>query len=48
VDIGRPKRIIEVDPVSLPLPEVVPDEPATPEPAPEPTPVEPERSRPAP
>jgi hypothetical protein len=45
VDIGRPKRIIEVDPVSLPLPEVVPDlEPATPEPAP----VEPDRSRPAP
>jgi len=45
VDIGRPKRIIEVEPVSLPVPEVVPDpEPATPEPAP----VEPERSRPAP
>ena len=44
MDIGRPKRIIEVDPVSLPVPEVVPDlEPATPEPAP----VEPERSRPA-
>jgi hypothetical protein len=50
VDIGRPKRIIEVDPVSLPLPEAVPDlEPATPEPAtPEPAPVEPDRSRPAP
>jgi hypothetical protein len=44
VDIGRPKRIIEVEPVSLPMPEVVPDlEPATLEPAP----VEPERSRPA-
>jgi hypothetical protein len=45
VDIGRPKRIIEVEPVSLPLPDVVPDlEPATPEPAP----VEPDPSRPAP
>lgn len=45
MDIGRPKRIIEVDPVSLPLPEVVPDlEPVTTEPAP----VEPDRSRPAP
>jgi hypothetical protein len=45
VDIGRPKRIIEVEPVSLPLPDVVPDlEPATPEPAP----VEPDRSRLAP
>jgi hypothetical protein len=44
VDIGRPKRIIEVEPVSLPVPEVVPDlEPATPEPVP----VEPERSPPA-
>ena len=45
MDIGRPKRIIEVEPASLPLPDVVPDlEPATPEPAP----VEPDPSRPAP
>lgn len=45
MDIGRPKRIIEVEPVSLPVPEVIPDlKPATPEPAP----VEPERSRQAP
>ena len=45
MDIGRPKRIIEVEPVWLPVPEVVPDlEPATPEPAP----LEPERSPQAP
>jgi hypothetical protein len=43
VDIGRPQRIIEVEPVSLPLPETaVPYlEPATPEPVP----AEPDRSR---
>ena len=42
MDIGRPQRIIEVEPVSLPLPETVPDlEPATPAPAP----AEPDRSR---
>jgi len=42
MDIGRPQRIIEVEPVSLPLPESFPDlEPATPEPAP----AEPDRSR---
>lgn len=35
MDIGRPQRIIEVEPVSLPLPEDVPDlEPAPREPAP--------------
>ena len=37
MDIGQPKRIIEVEPVSLPLPETLPDpepQPAkTPEPA---------------
>jgi hypothetical protein len=37
MDIGQPKRIIEVEPVSLPLPETIPapeQEPAkTPEPA---------------
>ena len=35
MDIGRPKRIIEVEPVSVPLPEEIPDlEPAPTEPAP--------------
>jgi len=42
MDIGRPQRIIEIEPVSLPLPS--PDlpayEPVT-EPAPDPNPVEP-------
>jgi hypothetical protein len=40
MDIGRPKRIIEVEPVSLPLPDMVPDL--------EPAPVEPARSEPDP
>jgi hypothetical protein len=40
MNIGRPKRVIEVEPTSLPLPEVVP----APEPAPvEPVPAEPGR-----
>jgi len=41
VDIGRPKRIIEIEPVDLPLPALEP----LPEPAPtrEPEPVEPAR-----
>jgi hypothetical protein len=34
VDIGKPKRIIEVDPVSIPIPETIP----APEPVPTPTP----------
>jgi hypothetical protein len=35
MDIGRPKRIIEVEPVSVPLPEELPDlEPAPAELAP--------------
>jgi hypothetical protein len=34
MDIGRPQRIIEVEPVSLPLPEEVPD--LEPEPVPDP------------
>ena len=35
MDIGRPKRIIEVEPVSIPLPEELPDlEPVPAEPAP--------------
>jgi hypothetical protein len=41
VDIGQPKRIIEVEPVSLPLPETLPD----PEPQPTKTP---EPAHPAP
>jgi hypothetical protein len=47
VDIGRPQRIIEVEPLSLPLPETLPDlEPSTPEPSPaEPSPAERDRSR---
>ncbi|HET7929700.1 MAG TPA: hypothetical protein VFM40_09135 [Actinomycetota bacterium] len=35
MDIGRPRRIIEIEPVSLPLPEEVPDlepEPLVPDP----------------
>jgi hypothetical protein len=41
VDIGQPKRIIEVEPVSLPLPEAIP--------APEPRPAKvPEPAEPAP
>jgi hypothetical protein len=41
VDIGKPRREFEVEPVSLPVPEVLPD--PSPEPAPgvEPEPVEP-------
>jgi hypothetical protein len=55
MDIGQPRRIIEIEPVSLPLPDLVPDpepEPATPaEPAAPPapaTPAEPEPVRPDP
>ena len=36
MNIGRPKRIIEVEPISLPLPD-----PAVPTPEPGPAPVEP-------
>ncbi len=46
MDIGRPQRIIEIEPVSLPLPspdlpsyEPVPE--AAPAPSPDPSPVEP-------
>ncbi len=39
VDIGKPKRIIEVEPVSLPLPEAIPA--PDPEPAAVPDPAEP-------
>lgn len=38
MDIGKPKRIIEVEPVSLPLPETIPAPEPLPAPAPEPAP----------
>jgi hypothetical protein len=42
MNIGRPTRIIEVEPASLPVPEMVPIEPAPlPTESPEQTPVEP-------
>jgi hypothetical protein len=43
VDIGRPKRIIEVEPVTLPLPEPAEpvSEPVPADPARQPEPVEP-------
>ena len=41
MDIGRPKRIIEIEPASLPLPDLVPA--VEPGPATVPAPVEPER-----
>ena len=36
MDIGQPKRIIEVEPVSLPLPEAIPAPDTEPAPAREP------------
>jgi len=39
MNIGRPKREIEVEPVTLPVPEVLPD----PAPVPESEPAEPKR-----
>lgn len=39
MNIGRPKRIIEVEPASLPLPETLPAPETTP--APDPVPSEP-------
>ena len=39
MDIGPLKRVIEVEPTSLPVPEVLPE--AEPVPAPEPEPAEP-------
>lgn len=38
MNIGRPQRIIEIDPVSLPVPDLLPD----PEPVPRPKPADPE------
>jgi hypothetical protein len=40
MDIGRPKRIIEVEPATSPLPETLPE----PAPATTPEPVEPSRT----
>jgi hypothetical protein len=45
MDIGRPRRIIEIEPESLPLPNLVPDPGPTPVPA-DPTPSEPSPARP--
>ena len=44
MDIGQPRRIIEVEPVNLPVPETIPEPALVPEPAPasEPAPM-PER-----
>jgi hypothetical protein len=36
VDIGQPRRIIEIEPVDLPLPETIPEPVQVPEPAPVP------------
>jgi hypothetical protein len=36
VDIGPPRRIIEVEPVTLPVPEVLPEPDQVPEPVEEP------------
>jgi hypothetical protein len=43
MDIGKPKRVIEVEPTSLPLPEPLAPivEPAPAEPAPSPIPADP-------
>jgi hypothetical protein len=45
VNIGRPKRIIEIEPDTLPVPEFLPD--PLPEGIPEPQPVEPAHRQPA-
>jgi hypothetical protein len=47
MNIGRPKRIIEVEPVAVPLPEVLPDPTPErdPEPMTEPAPADPEPGR---
>jgi hypothetical protein len=40
VDIGPPRRIIEVEPIDLPVPETIPEPLEVPEPAPVPSPSE--------
>ena len=48
MEIGKPRRVIEIEPVSEPVPEHVPSEPS-PDVAPaEPSPREPSRSEPVP
>jgi hypothetical protein len=47
VDIGQPKRIIEIEPATLPVPgEVEPERQPEREPAREPVPASPEQRRP--
>jgi hypothetical protein len=41
MNIGRPKRVFEVEPVSIPVPEVLQDPEAEPVPQAEPVPAEP-------
>lgn len=52
MDIGQPRRIIEIEPVSLPLPDLVPEPASVPAAPPEPAapqePAEPEPVRPDP
>ena len=40
MDIGPPRRIIEIEPADLPVPETIPEPLEVPEPAPVPTPTE--------
>jgi hypothetical protein len=40
VNIGKPKRTIEIEPVTVPVPEEVPVEAPTPAPAEDPVPIE--------
>lgn len=47
MNIGRPKRVFEVEPVSIPVPEVLPEPEAEPVPAAEPIPA-PEPAAPSP
>ena len=44
MNIGRPKRIIEIEPETLPVPEYLPE--PLPDGVPEPQPAEPERVQP--
>jgi hypothetical protein len=37
VDIGKPKRIIEIEPESIPVPETIPAPEPVPSPVPEPS-----------
>jgi hypothetical protein len=43
VDIGPLRRVIEVEPTSIPIPEQLPEPEFVPEPVPEPRPAEPAR-----